>query len=134
MLKERIGPLYLEKDFNCAETTLRAINEEFHLGLTDNEMKLVGGYGGGLCCEETCGALCGSIAAISKMMIKERAHATEGLKNACATYVAQFREKLGSTNCKELKKKYMTEGQRCLKTVELNAELAESYLRNIKLD
>ena len=59
MLKDRVGAYYLEKNYNCAETLIHAINDEYHLALGEEEMKLAGGFGGGMgCMEATCGALC----------------------------------------------------------------------------
>lgn len=128
MMRERAEELYIEKDYNCAETTLRLANEAFGLGLDEKALRLIGGFGGGFGCGSTCGALCGAMAAISSMTITERAHATENFKAICADYVAKFDSELGSTNCERLKEKYHTADKRCLKTVQLNADMLEEYL------
>lgn len=125
MLKERAAAYYLEQDYNCAEAVLRAANDEYRLGLDEKAMKLAGGFGGGLGCGETCGALCGAVAALSAAMIEVRAHATPGLKEACAAYVAKFRETLGSLDCRDIKERYREEGRRCARAVEAAASLLE---------
>ena len=122
---------YIEQDYNCAETTLRLANDRFAFGLTDEEMRMIGGFGGGMGCEGVCGILSAGIVAISKRMISQRAHATEGLKEACAEFVALFEKEMGSTKCSDLKGKYFVEEQRCLTTVELGAKLIESYLEKL---
>ena len=119
---------YMEKGYNCAEAVLLAANERFGLGLSAEDARLVGGFGGGLGCGMTCGALCGAMAAIGRARLHGRAHETEGFAPMCAEFVNRFEKKLGSTDCTELKGKYRTDEARCLKTVELAAELLEEYL------
>ena len=43
----------------------------------------------------------------------------------------RYQEKLKSYECTELKKLYRTEETRCLKTVELSAEVLEDYLKEL---
>lgn len=128
MDKRKLYEYYIEKDYNCAEAVLRAANEEYGLGLGESAYLLVGGFGGGMGCGSTCGALSSAISVIGKLMIEERAHATEGFKDKCAGFCRRFTETLGSTECSVLKEKY-TEGEnRCLKTVELAYGLLEDFL------
>lgn len=131
-MKNKVQEYYIEKDFNCAETTLRLANARFDLGMTENETKMIGGFGGGMGCENVCGALCGGIAAISKLMIEERAHALEGFGALCAEYVNRFEKEFGSTCCAKIKEKNFVEGTRCKVTVEKNAEILEAYLEELK--
>ena len=48
MNNHKLRRYYLEKDYNCAETILRAANEEYHLGLNEDSFRLVSGFGGGM--------------------------------------------------------------------------------------
>ncbi|MFR6217439.1 MAG: C-GCAxxG-C-C family (seleno)protein [Enterocloster bolteae] len=82
MTRDRIYEYFIEKDNNCAEAMLRALNDEYCLGIPDDSVKLVGGFGGGMGCGKACGALCGGCSAISYRLIHERAHATRSL-NGC---------------------------------------------------
>lgn len=131
-MKKQVEEYYIVRDYNCAETTLRLANEKFDLGMTENELKMIGGFGGGMGCQNTCGALCAGIAAISKMMIEERAHALEGFGDICAEYVNRFEKQFGSTSCAKIKEKNFVEGTRCKVTVEDGAELLEAYLEELK--
>lgn len=128
---DHVQKYYLDQDFNCAETVIRIANEQFDLGIPQEEMKLLAGFGGGLGCGMTCGALCGGIAAISKMLVEERAHATEGFKEICADYVSRFEQRLGNCNCAQLKESYFVEENRCLKVVEEGTKLMEEFLREL---
>ena len=72
------------------------------------------------------------IAAISALLIEERAHDVPGFRGICADYVARFEKEFGGTDCAELKKKYFREGVRCAELVNANAELLEEFLKGLK--
>ena len=55
-----IRTLFLEKDYNCAETVLLWANEKYGLGVAPEDVKLVSGFGRGLGSGENCGALRGA--------------------------------------------------------------------------
>lgn len=76
MEKQRIARIYLEEDNNCAETILRAANEEYGLNLSDGDAKLIAAFGGGMGCGGTCGALAGALAVLGRVAVEGRAHAT----------------------------------------------------------
>lgn len=133
MLKDRVGAYYLEKNYNCAEAMIRAINDEYHLALDEEGMKLVGGFGGGMGYGLTCGALSAAIAALGKLCIGSKAHETAGFKELCADYAQAFRKREGEVDCSTLKPKYFVPGQRCLKTVELAAELFDEFVKEHQL-
>ena len=127
MLKDRVKDYYLVKDNNCAETMLHVINDEYGLGLEAEDFKLVGAYGAGFGCGITCGALAAPMAALGKIVITGRAHATEGFGALCAAYVEAFHAKQGSLDCSALKEKNFVPGERCLKTVYLACEVFRRY-------
>ena len=130
MLRDRIDAYYLEKNHNCAETTLRILSDEYGLGLGEEDIKLVGAFGGGMSSGLVCGALCGAMAALGKMVIEDVAHAAPGFKELCAECTAGFREALGAVDCRELKEMYHREdGTRCLLTVQKSADYIEGFLK-----
>lgn len=128
MDRRKLYEYYIEKDYNCAETVLRAANEEYCLGLDENACRLVGGFGGGMGCGSSCGALCSGIAVLSQLLIGERAHTTDGFKEKCAEFCQQFTRRLGSTECSVLKEKYTEGTNRCLRTIEMAYGLLEEFL------
>ena len=128
MLRETAKKYYLEQNYNCAESVLRAANEEYGLGLDEGALKLMAGFGGGMGCGGVCGALSGGIAALSKLRVSDRAHTTPGFSGECAGVVAAFEEKAGSCQCSELKARFFREGTRCLDTVEIGCQALEEYL------
>lgn len=131
MMRDRIYDYFVTRDYNCAESILRAADDEYGLGLREQDFKLVSAFGGGLGCEKTCGALCGALAAIGCLKVTDRAHATENFKELCGGFVQKFEADLGSIDCDVLKLKYRDEETRCLKTVELAADALDEYLKSL---
>ena len=129
MLKDNVPYYYLDKDQNCAETVLHIINDEYHLNLTEDDFLLIGGFGGGCGCGITCGALTASIAALGKLYIKDRAHATEGFMPMCREFVEEFKKSLSSIECSTLKPQNFEEGKRCIKTVNQACDLFENFIK-----
>ena len=127
-LKEIASAYCLNGDYNCAESTLLAANNLYNLGLTKEDVKLMGGFGGGLASGLACGALCGSAAVLGKMVLRGPAHKQPDFRAMCAEYVSAFRETMGGTECSELKSCYYVQGQGCVRAIEKNAELLEAFI------
>ena len=128
-MEHRVYDYFITRDYNCAESILRAADAEYGLNLREEDFKLVSAFGGGLGCEKTCGALCGALAVIGRLRVQDRAHTTENFKELCAGFVQRFEDELGSIDCDLLKLQYRTEETRCLKTVELAARALDVYLK-----
>ena len=117
---------YRDEKYNCSEGVIRAANEYYSLGLGDEDMKMVSGFGAGMFSGLVCGALTSSVAAVSKMIIKTKAREQmDELRPKIHETVKTFQEYLGGTTCKELKPKYFTKEDMCLKTTVLAAEALE---------
>ncbi len=127
MLRDRVEHFYLEKDFNCAETMLRCIDEAHALGLSEEDFTLLSGFGGGMGRGQACGALCGCIAALGKLLVDGRAHNTKGFGATCGAFVDAFQSELGGILCPELVKKYKKENVRCLEAVRKAADAFEAF-------
>lgn len=135
MSEEMIRNNYIDRDYNCAETTLRYLNERYGLELKEEDFKLVSGFGGGFGCGITCGTLCASIAALGKMKVAERAHATPGFRELCGQYTEAFCKAIGHTDCVEIKKDWFREdGTRCLLTVQENISLFQRFAHENGID
>ena len=129
MLKNRAYEYFITKDQNCAETALLAASDEYGLDIGPEEMKLVSAFGGGMGCGKLCGVLAGSMAALGKLAVNGRAHATQDFDSLCAGLCEAFKAGLGSTECAELKPMYRNDEVRCLKTVELGLDVFEAYAK-----
>ena len=127
-LKEKAAAYSVGGDYNCAESTLLAANDQYGLGLAEDAARLMGGFGGGIASGLTCGALCGSAAALGKLLLRGPAHKQPEFRALCAEYAAAFRETMGGTQCSELKPCYYVAGKGCVRAIEKNAELLESFI------
>ena len=127
-----VREIFLERDYNCAETVLLWADEKYGLKVAPEDVKLVSGFGGGLGCAENCGALLGALAAFSRVLVADRAHLTPGFKEACAQLVSRFRADLGSIECAELKEKYRRPDVRCLYVVERAAAVLDEYMQTLE--
>ena len=129
MIQDSVKKIYLNEDYNCAETVLRAANEAYDLGLPGDVHKLVSAFGAGMGCERTCGAVCGAMAVLGWLRAEGRAHITPGFKELCAGLVAKVEEECGSIQCSALMAKYRKEDVRCLDTILRVAGVLDAYLK-----
>ena len=68
--------------YNCAETTLRAANEAWEMGMDENAFRLMGGFGGGMGIRNVCGAVSGGVAALSYYYVRGTGHQSPALVSA----------------------------------------------------
>ena len=130
MLAEIAKKYYLEKGANCSEAVVKAANEAYGLGLDEQALKLVSGFGGGCGCGDLCGAIAGALSVLSVVSVGPNgAHGTEGFGPLCGDLVKQCKQQLGSTDCAEIKPKFASPETRCIRTVEIAAETLEAYLK-----
>ena len=126
---EKVKEYYLGKNFNCAESVLRAANDEYQLGLDEKALVTAGGFGGGMGAGGSCGALCGAIQALgAKMLTEGRAADCPGFRAKCAGYYKAFEEALGSSECRNLGPKYKNGEIRCYAVVEKAYELLKTAM------
>ena len=126
MLAELVGQGFGEKeDLNCAEKILKGANIAYNLGLDNEAMKLVSGFGGGMAIEDKCGALTASIMVLGKLFVKERAHESERIKELTKELFNEYKKEMGTIDCAPLKKKYRTEETKCRNIILKAAEILD---------
>lgn len=128
MLKDRVRYYYAEQDMNCSESLLYGANDVYELGIDEKGLRIMAAFGGGMGIGSVCGAITGALATLSVMFCEEKAHDTPELKQICKDYFAAFEKKYGSRICTELKEKYHSEDDRCLKVVEMAAEVLQQVV------
>ena len=131
MMRDYTRKYYLNENCNCAESVLLAASEALELGLSQEDAKLICAFGGGMGCGSTCAALAGCMAILGKYMVKDRAHNTEGFKESCAALKDAFEKRMGSSFCDDIKKSNFNEAERCLRTVQLAADVLEEHLKTL---
>ncbi len=134
MLKDIFERYYFEGNYNCAETMIRAANEYYGLGLHDRDMIMVGGYGGGMQCGNTCGAVLSCVAVLSMKYIERNAHDSKDIRPVTQLLIRKFNEKYGSTLCKDIKPQSFNPEYRCRKTIETACDILEMVLEEYEKD
>ena len=133
MLVEKAKDYYLNHELNCAESLLSAANDIYDLDIGKNGLRIMAAFGGGMGIESVCGAITGALAALSVMFCENNAHESPELKELCRGYFAAFEKKYHSNICLELKEKYRTEDEKCLKVIEMAAELLEQAVKEERI-
>lgn len=125
---------YKEHNYNCAETLIHAANEYYGLGMDDNAMRMMAGFGGGMFTGHLCGALVGAQAALSLMVCKDRAHEElDVVRPACQRLVRNFNNAYQATDCKDIKGRYHTKEEKCWPTVRQACEVLEATVSELHL-
>jgi C_GCAxxG_C_C family probable redox protein len=94
---------HFPQNMNCAQTVFSLYASD--LGIDEKTaLKITSGFGGGMACAETCGAVTGSYMVIGMKHGHTSADPEEkaNTKNKIMAFNEKFREKHGSLICKEL--------------------------------
>ncbi len=123
-------------DLNCAECMLYAANQEYDLGLSKREFKIMAGFGGGMAIEGVCGVASGAVATIGVMFTKDRGHESVIVKELTKEFMQRFHETLKTYKCDELKERYKkNDDRRCIYILEeagkILARIIERERKNI---
>ncbi|MDR5586259.1 MULTISPECIES: C-GCAxxG-C-C family (seleno)protein [Clostridium] len=136
MLKETAIKYWDDKyDLNCAECLIYASNEEYDLNLSDDALKTMAAFGGGMAIGDVCGVISGAIAVIGIMFTDVSGHRSPVVKEMTTDFINKFKNKLGSNNCIELRKEYRKSKKEgtCIVMVETAADILEGIV-NIYAD
>lgn len=128
MLKDHMYKFYLEQNYNCAESVLRAANEYYDLQLDDHAMIMVGAYGAGIQTGNTCGAILAGVAVLSLKYVPAKAHESADIKPITTKFIREFNAKFGGIRCTEIKPKSFQPEIRCLRTVEFVCDTLEKVI------
>ncbi|MBO7702919.1 MAG: C_GCAxxG_C_C family protein [Solobacterium sp.] len=134
-MEEILKKYYEVEGYNCGETLIHTGNEYYQLGLHEEDMKMMAGFGSGMYSGSTCGALIASVAVLSKLVIKTKAHdQLDELRPVISAMVRNFKAESGvGTDCASLRPKYHTKEKRCLNTCLLAARVLEKTAKEFNL-
>ncbi|WP_297567091.1 C-GCAxxG-C-C family (seleno)protein [uncultured Faecalibaculum sp.] len=125
---------YKTEGYNCAETLLHSANEYYDLGLHDHDMRTMAGFGGGMFVGSVCGALVGAQAALSAMIVEDRAHhQMEDIRPASQRLHRNFRNAYNAVECKDIKKDWHSKEEKCWRTVEQASRVLEQTVNELQL-
>ena len=128
MLKDVYKKYYLDMNYNCAETIIRAGNEYYDLGLHDRDMIAFGGFGGGIQTGNTCGAILSAVSVLSMKYIEKNAHESRDIKPVTTALLNEFNNRYGSILCKDIKPQSFTPDVRCMETIETACDILEQVI------
>ena len=134
MLKDVHAKYYVEGNYNCAETIIRAANEYYELGLHDRDMIMVGAYGAGIQCGNTCGAVLSAAAVLSMKYVEAKAHESEDIRPVVMKLMRKFQAKYGSTLCKDIKPQSFKPEYRCRMTIEASCDILEETIAEFEAE
>lgn len=133
MFKDLCAKYYIDGNYNCAETIIRAGNEYYDLGLHDRDMIAFGGYGGGIQTGNTCGAVLSAVAILSIRYIEKKAHESNDIKPITEALINEFNKRYGSVLCKDIKPQSFDPEVRCKNTVDTACDILEQVIADYKL-
>ena len=128
MLKETVKKYRTEEyDLNCAESIIYAANEEYNLNLSQQTLKVMAGFGGGMSIGDVCGVVTGAIGVIGIIFTEVSGHKSPIVKEMTKEFIKRFKEKLGYIKCVDLKKEYINV-KRCTLMIEMGAEILDDII------
>lgn len=128
MLKDYLDKYYFEENYNCAESIIRAGNDYYELGLHDNDMKMLAAYGAGIQCGNTCGAVLAGASILSMKYVERCAHESADIHEVTVNMIRKFKEKYGSTLCKDIKPQSFNPEYRCKNTIYNACDIIEEVI------
>ena len=126
-LKEKAAEYDMD-GYNCAECILHAANEQWQLGLSEADMRLVSGFGAGMQCGDICGALTASVCVISRKIVRTKAHDCPALQPLVQQMISAFEQAAQARTCARIRPRAFNETTRCLTTVETAADILEQLM------
>jgi len=116
------------EDYSCSEKILYGANQVYRLGLDKQSLVMAAGLSGGVYTGKLCGAVSASALVLSRLYVKDRAHAEPRCGELVEEFVTRFEGALGTTSCGALKEKYRTEEEGCKAIVFRAAEILDDII------
>ena len=115
---------YNPTGLNCAESIIRAANEEYNLGIAESDYTMLSGFGSGVMTGNLCGAAAAGAAVLGKMYVNGRMADSPDARKKVQAFMRDFNETLGGTMCKDIRAKHqnVNKGKGCTEVVQMAAE------------
>lgn len=121
-----------EKCYACSESLLLAANEVWELGLSDDMLRTMSGFAGGMGDGCVCGAISAGIAVLGAMFCRESGNESPQLMVRTKCFMQRCRQSLGAVDCAELSGKCLASGTSSVTAHVL--EVAEILRQVIAMD
>lgn len=119
-------------DFSCSESTIRGCNEFYKLNLTEDAMRMMAGFSGGMYIGGLCGINAASVAVISHIFTQDVAHKSPKLPEVVKEYYDLFDQQYGSHICSELKDDQYQRRGSCSPLITESADILEQVISKYK--
>lgn len=116
---------FREQGYNCAESIIKALNEEKGLNIP---VSTASPFGGGMTVGDTCGAITGSLIAIGSLKGRESNEEANETRNLTKEIMNKVKEKYGTYQCIELKKNHVS----CAEIIEFTYSVLKDSLEMTK--
>jgi C_GCAxxG_C_C family probable redox protein len=102
--RSKRGREIYENNYNCAEATWLALNEDLPEEFANFGLQLAGGFGGGFCSGKVCGAIAGAVMALGRHYGRKLGEPRpELLKEKVQKLMAFVEAEYKSAHCHELR-------------------------------
>lgn len=113
---------FREEGFNCAESIVKAFNEEHNLNIP---VQVATPFGTGMAVGGTCGAIAGALISLGAIKGREEGSAKNESRLYTKDIVNKVKEKYGTLECIELKKN----GVSCADIIEYTYEVLNESMK-----
>lgn len=111
-----------KEGYNCAETIVKAINEEKKLNIP---VSIASPFGIGMTVGSTCGAITGALMVLGSVTGRETSQEQNGSRLGTREIMKKINEKYGTFECKELK----NNGISCDEIIGYTYEVVKEYIK-----
>lgn len=112
---------YHKQGYNCAESVLKAFNEENGLNIP---VSIASPFGAGMTVGSTCGAVTGALMVLGALKGREEVTAKNESRKCTKEIMNKVKEKYGTFECLQLKKK----GVSCNEIIEYTYNMLKEYV------
>lgn len=111
-----------KQGYNCAESIVKAINDEKNYNIP---VSVASPFGAGMTVGSTCGAITGALMVLGAIEGRESSDEPNGSRVPTKEIMNRIKEKYGTFECIELKKK----GVSCNEIIEYAYEVLNEYVK-----
>lgn len=115
-------------DFSCSERIIHAANKKYNLNLSENEFRMMAPFSGGMYEQESCGIMTAGLAVLGIMFTNNVSHTSPLLREAVLEFKTMFKQRFGSTTCKDLVETQRDDIVGCSYLIESGGELLQEVI------
>jgi len=126
LVQNHVEHFYRGCGYNCAETIFCAACTAWGLEFNEDTLKLMAGFGGGMGSGNVCGAVTGSVAALSYRHAQEGGgHKSPYLMEKVRLFMRTVKHQLEDETCRTMKPRFYSKETKCLPTIMVVAKILD---------